>query len=82
VANGEIAPPKKRTLTTKLRTELTRITGMIPKDLKHDADVIERTEKALLKFLAELKDIWGLNKIKPLEDELKKKFRKLEDAAA
>lgn len=81
VESGEIKPPKKRTITTKLRQELVKTAGMIPKNLKGDTKVIQRTQKALLNFLTELKSIWGLNKIKPIQDELKAKFKKLEQEA-
>lgn len=82
VESGEIKPPKKRTITTRLRQELLKTAGMIPKNLKGDTDVIQRTQKALLNFLTELKSIWGLNKIKPIQDELKAKFKRLEQEAA
>ncbi len=34
-----------------------------------------------MKFLNELKAIWGLDRIKPIEDDLNKRFEKLEDEA-
>lgn len=77
--SGEIQAPKKKTLVTKLRNELIKTVSLIPKNLKDDASVIERTHKAILTFLTELKSIWGLNKIKPIEDEIKQKFKKLEE---
>ncbi len=82
IESGEIAPPKKRTLVTKLRQDMTKIVNLIPKNLKEDPDVLERTQKALLKFLNELKNIWGMNKIKPIQDELNEKFKKLQEQAA
>lgn len=81
IENGEIKPPKKKTLVTKLRQELVRTATLIPKNLKEDTDVIQRTQKAVLNFLNELKGIWGLNKIKPIQDEIKEKFKKLEEKA-
>jgi len=54
---------------------------LIPKNLKEDSTVIQRTQKAVLNFLNELKSIWGLNKIKPIQDEIKEKFKKLELAS-
>jgi hypothetical protein len=80
--NGEIQPRKKKTLVTKLRLELLKTATLIPKNLKEDLSVIRRTQKALLNFLNELKSIWGMNKIKPIEDDLKEKFKKLEDDAS
>lgn len=81
IDSGEIQPPKKKTLVTKLRQELVRTATLIPKNLKEDTDVIQRTQKAVLNFLNELKGIWGLNKIKPIQDEIKEKFKKLEEKA-
>lgn len=81
MASGEIQAPKKKTLTTKLRTDLLHFAVLIPKKLRDDPDVIERTQKAILRFLSELKSIWGLDKIKPITDEIREKFRKLEEAA-
>lgn len=81
IESGEIQPPKKKTLVTKLRQELVRTVTLIPKNLKEDTDVIQRTQKAVLNFLNDLKGIWGLNKIKPIQDEIKEKFKKLEEKA-
>ncbi|MBS1635389.1 MAG: hypothetical protein JST26_05655 [Bacteroidetes bacterium] len=81
IDSGEIKAPKKKTLVTKLRQELVKTATLIPKNLKEDASVIERTQKAVLSFLTELKNIWGLNKIKPIQDEIKEKFKKLRDQA-
>lgn len=81
VESGEIQPRKKKTLVTKLRQELVRTATLIPKNLKDDASVIQKTQKAVLNFLNELKGIWGLNKIKPIQDEIKDKFKKLEEKA-
>lgn len=82
IENGEVQPPKKKTLVTKLRQELVRTATLIPKNLKEDASVIKRTQKAVLNFLNELKGIWGLNKIKAIQDEINDKFKKLEENAA
>lgn len=82
IESGEISKPKKKLLSTKLREDLMKIVNLIPKNLKEDAEVLERTQKALLKFLNELKEIWGLNKIKPIQDELIEKFKKLHEQAA
>ncbi|OFY85124.1 MAG: hypothetical protein A3F72_20055 [Bacteroidetes bacterium RIFCSPLOWO2_12_FULL_35_15] len=81
IESGEIQPPKKKTLVTKLRQELVKTATLIPQKLKEDSDVIQRTQKAVLNFLNELKSIWGLNKIKPIQDEIKEKFKKLEEKA-
>ncbi|MBI2271043.1 MAG: hypothetical protein HYU69_11925 [Bacteroidetes bacterium] len=81
IESGEIKAPKKKTLVGKLRQELIKTATLIPKNLKDDSDVIQRTQKAVLNFLNELKAIWGLNKIKPIQDELKEKFKKLEEQA-
>lgn len=81
IESGEIKPPKKKTLVGKLRQELLKTATLIPKNLKDDSDVIQRTQKAVLNFLNELKSIWGLNKIKPIQDEIKEKFKKLEQEA-
>ncbi len=81
MASGEIPPRKKKTLVIRLRQELIKTAALIPKNLKEDISVIQRTQKAVLKFLNELKSIWGMNKIKPIQDELKEKFKKLEDDA-
>ena len=80
--SGEIKPRQKKTLVTKLRLELLRTVTLIPKNLKEDITVLEQTQKVILKFLNELKSIWGLNKIKPIQDELNEKFKKLEEKAA
>jgi hypothetical protein len=80
--SGEIKPRAKKTLVTRLRIELLKTATLIPKNLKDNADVIAKTQKALLSFLNELKSIWGLNKIKSIQDELKEKFKKLEKDAA
>lgn len=82
IESGEIAKPKKKTLVTKLREELLKIVGLIPEKLKEDEAVISRTEKAVLKFLNELKGIWGINKIKPIEDDINEKVNKLREQAA
>lgn len=82
IESGEIKPPKKKTLVTKLRQELVKTATLIPKNLKEDSEVIQRTQKAVLNFLNELKNIWGLNKIKAIQDEIKEKFKKLEQEAA
>jgi hypothetical protein len=79
--SGEIKPRAKKTLVTKLRIELLKTVTLIPKNLKEDATVLERTQKVILTFLNELKSIWGLNKIKPIQDELEEKFKKLEEKA-
>ncbi len=81
IESGEIQPPKKKTLVTKLRQELVKTATLIPKNLKEDSSVIQRTQKAVLNFLNELKGIWGLNKIKSIQDEIKEKFKKLEEQA-
>lgn len=82
MASGEIKARKKKTLVTRLRNELVKTATLIPKNLKEDLSVIQRTQKAVLTFLNELKSIWGMNKIKPIQDELKEKFKKLEDDAS
>ncbi len=81
VESGEIQKPKKKTLTTKLRLDLVKIVTLIPMKLKEDVDVLTKTRKAILKFLNELKAIWGLDRIKPIEDDLIKRFAKLETEA-
>lgn len=80
--SGEIVKPKKKPLTVKLRHELGKIVSLIPGKLKEDTNVITRTEKAVLKFLNELKSIWGMDKIKAIEDEIAKKVDKLREQAA
>lgn len=79
--SGEITPPKKKTLTTKLRSDLLHFGLLIPKKIRTNPDVIEKTQKAILRFLAELKSIWGLDKIKTITDEIREQFKKLEQAA-
>ena len=81
LAAGEIKKPVKRRLTTRLKENMSKIIGMMPKAIKEDPKKIERTEKAIQKFLSELKRIWGMNRIKPIEDELKEKFTKLKEKA-
>lgn len=81
IESGEIQPPKKKTLVTKLRQELVKTATLIPKNLKEDTTVIQKTQKAVLNFLNELKSIWGLNKIKAIQDDIKEKFKKLEESA-
>lgn len=77
MASGEIKPPKKKTVTTRIREELLRIPNMIPKALEKNPDVLQKTQRAILRFLNELKEIWGLNKIKSIQEEIKEKFEKL-----
>lgn len=74
---GEIKPPRKKTVTTRIREELLRIPNMIPKALEGKPDVLEKTQRAILKFLNELKEIWGLNKIKSIQEDIKEKFDRL-----
>lgn len=81
IDSGEIHLPKKKTLTGKLRDDLAKVAGLIPEKLKGDKEVIKRTQKAVLNFLNELKTIWGINKIKAIEDELKEKFNSLLEKA-
>lgn len=78
IESGEIQPPKKKTLNTKLRGELMKFAGLIPKKLQDDQTVIKRTQRAILNFLNELKAIWGMDKIKPIEEDLIEKFKKLQ----
>lgn len=78
---GEIKTPVKKKLTTKLKEILQRIPGLMPPGLKSDKQKIEATEKALRKFLFELKKIWGMNKIKMIEDGIGDKIDKLKQAA-
>ena len=58
-----------------------RLVNMMPKALKEDNKKLEQTEKAIQEFLSDLKRIWGMNKIKPIEEELKKKFDQLKERA-
>ena len=74
IETGEIKKPVKKKLTTKLKDSMKRIVNMMPNAIKEDKAKIDQTEKAITKFLNELKKIWGMNKIKPIEDELKEKF--------
>ena len=53
----------------------------MPIKVKEDKEKIEQTEKAVKKFLSELKKIWGLNKIQQLQQEIEEKFEKLKDKA-
>lgn len=82
IASGEIALPKKKTLVAKLRQDLVQIVKLIPDKLKTDTKVIERTERALKKFLNELKDIWGITKVQAIEDDINEKIEKLKEHAA
>lgn len=81
IASGEIVLPKKKPLVTKLRNDLVQIVGLIPDKLKTDAKAIERTQRALKKFLNELKDIWGITKINAIEDGINEKINKLKEHA-
>ena len=81
VAAGEIKAPVKRKLTTKLKETMKKLIGMMPKTVQKDEQKIVRTEYAVQIFLSELKCIWGMNKIKPIEDELKEKFDALKEKA-
>lgn len=82
IESGEIKPPRKKTLATKLRAELVKMATLIPAKLKDDVTVIQKTRKAVLNFLTELKAIWGLDKIKPIQEEIIQKFDKLEENAS
>jgi len=81
IAAGEIKAPKKKNLVMKLRSELGRMANLIPEKLKTNPKIVEKTRLAVLKFLTELKNLWGMDKIKPIEDEIKKQFEKLEQSA-
>ena len=58
-----------------------KIANMMPKAIKEDPNKVEQTEKAVQKFLGDLKRIWGMNKIKPIEEELHEKFSELKEKA-
>ncbi|MBQ21699.1 MAG: hypothetical protein CMD31_13170 [Flavobacteriales bacterium] len=79
IAAGEIKAPVKKKLTTKLKEAMKKIIGMMPKAAQQDEQKIIRTEQAMQIFLSELKCIWGMNKIKPIADELKEKFDGLKE---
>jgi len=79
IASGEIKAPVKKKITTKVKEAMSKIIGMMPKAVKNDEKKIIRTENAIQIFLSDLKCIWGMNKIKPIEDELKEKFDKLKE---
>ncbi len=79
--SGEIKAPVKKKLTTKLKDNMKKIIVMMPKSVKEDEKKITRTEHAVQIFLSDLKCIWGMNKIKPIEQELKEKFEQLKDKA-
>lgn len=81
ISSGEIKAPVKKKLTTKLKETMKKIIGMMPKAVKKDEQKITRTENAVQIFLSELKCIWGMNKIKPIEEELKEKFDELKEKA-
>ena len=81
IESGEIKPPVKKKLTTKIRELLSRVAGMMPHPLKDDSEKIEATEKAVKRFLMELKKIWGINKIKQVQEGIEEKFDKLREAA-
>ena len=78
---GEIKSPVKKKLTTKIKELLSRVAGMMPQPLKDDSEKIEATEKAVKRFLMELKKIWGINKIKRVQEGIEEKFDKLKEAA-
>lgn len=82
IDSGEIKKPVKKTLSSKLRAELVKMATLIPTKLKDDVSVIQKTRKAVLNFLSELKSIWGLDKIKPIQEEIMQKFDKLEEKAS
>ncbi|MBN4062180.1 hypothetical protein JYU20_03175, partial [Bacteroidales bacterium AH-315-I05] len=77
--SGKVKPPKKKTITTRLRGSLKSIVNMIPKAKKEDVDVLKKTEKAINRFVSDLKEIWDINKVKVIEDELKEKFEDLKE---
>lgn len=79
--SGKVKPPKKKTITTRLRGSLKSIVNMIPKAKKDDMDVLEKTEKAINRFVSDLKEIWDINKVKVIEDELREKFEDLKEKA-
>jgi hypothetical protein len=81
IESGEIKPPVKKQLTTKLKELFQKIPGLMPTKVKEDKDKIEQTEKAVKKFLCELKKIWGLNRIQQMQQEIEDKFEKLKDKA-
>lgn len=82
LAAGEIKAPVKKQLATKLKEAMKKIVGMMPKAIKEDEKKIAKTELAITHFISDLKRIWGMNKIKPIEDELKEKFDQLKENAA
>lgn len=81
VESGEIKPPVKKQLTTKLKELFQKIPGLMPTKVRDDKEKIDQTEKALKKFMSELKKIWGLNKIQQMQQEIEEKFEKLKDKA-
>ena len=81
IESGEIKPPVKKQLTTKLKEFFQKIPALMPIKVKEDKEKIEQTEKAVKKFLSELKKIWGLNKIQQVQQEIEEKFEKLKDKA-
>lgn len=82
LASGEIKKPVKKTLTSKLRSELVKIATLMPTKLKDDPKAIQKTKIAVLNFLTVLKGIWGLDKIIPIQNEIIEKFDKLEEKAS
>jgi len=79
MATGEIKKPVKKQLTTRLKDNMKQIVTLMPRAIKEDPKKTEQTEKAIQKFLHELKRIWGMNKIKPIEEALHEKFKEVKE---
>ncbi len=82
IAAGEIKPRKKKYLTTKLKEALNKIVNMMPEKVKKDEQKIKQTKRAVNKFLSEIKEIWEMNKICSIQEEIDDKFENLQEKAA
>lgn len=74
-------PPKRKSLIEKLTGRLPGLLNLMPDKLKKDEALVRKTGKLFKKFINDLKDLWDLNKILPVEEAVEAKVVKLEKAA-
>ena len=74
-------PKPKKTRITKLKERLLAISSLIPKEMRDDEEILNKTEAILLDTLHSLTDLWGMNRIHPAEKAITEKFDQLEEKA-
>lgn len=74
-------PKPKKTRITKLKERLLGLIALIPKEMKEDDQILDKTEDILLDTLHRLTDLWGMTRIHPAEKAIEEKFDNLEEKA-